>query len=690
MSGSPRRIGVIPFFLFLGFFVVLIPSWGLNAETNLPASLPEGSALVLPKPSHHVALRPDVRDQHPRIFFNAEKRDALRKKMADPRLASDWNRFLDLAKKFAAQKPPENPPNTEDPFRDFGNRLPILSFAYLMTGEAEFLSAAREWMKALIRYPSWAGDKDLGAGHVCFGMALAYDWLYQDLTVAEREAIQASLLQHGRILLERSTGPGNIGTWWGWAYFQNHSWINHTGIAAIAMALYELRPEEMQGWLDYTRTQFQTTYKNFGIDGSNFEGPLYSIYGAEWLLNYIQALESISGEDLTDMVYLNRLGAFMRDTTMPDYRNVANFGDCGPLGRGGLGDSIYMRMAGIYGDGSLEDFRQNRLKAFGPKVSIPSVFDLISCQVDLPPAEEKDVPLVGLYPDRGLVVFRTGWNPDAAVVTFLCGPPGGLNAMKNWFSFPSGSSSFSHANPDANTFLFWADHEWKIGDPAGYNWDKKTRYENTWTVGGKGQRGGEGNWFASTSYLGDIPQAHLVTVATSAEADYVVGEAAPAYEPECGLIEYRRHLLFVKNDSPFLVIFDRLATRDDQSWIAYLHAYRPFEAVTSRSFEIPGRTTTYGTVLGPDTSALESEALSVTLPGKKVVQRGYELEIQPQSAGKSTWLVTVIGMQKSPVHLIRPGLHPVVEVGNDRIEWTEKDEVLLNGNPLSGNLLPSE
>lgn len=643
--------------------------------------------LVLPKPTHHVTIREELIGHHPRIFFDAEKRDALRKKMADPRLAFDRNRFLDLARKFAAQKPPTNPPNTEDPFRDFGNRLPILAFAYLMTGDADFLRAAREWITALNGYPSWAGDKDLGAGHVSFGMALAYDWLYHDLTPTEREAIQASLYRHGKILLERSTGPDTIGTWWGWAYFQNHSWINHTGIAAIAMALYESRPEEMQAWLDYTRTQFQTTYKNFGIDGSNFEGPLYAIYGAEWLLHYIQALQSVSGEDLTDMAFLKQMGTFMRDTTMPDFRNVANFGDCGPLGRGGLGDSIYLRLAGLYGDRSLEAFRQKRLEALGPDNSVPSVFDLISSQPELTPSDWKNVPLVGLYPDRGLVIFRTGWTPDAAVVTFLCGPPGGKNAMKNWFSFPKGSASFSHANPDANTFLFWADEEWKIGDPAGYNWDKKTRYENTWTVDGKGQRGGEGNWFTSTSYLGDIPQAHLVTVATSTEADYVVGEAASAYEPECELTEYRRHLLFVKNESPYLVIFDRLAARKEQPWATYLHAYNPFDAVTARSFEIPGRTKTYGTVLGPGTMTLESGPLSVTIPGKKVVERGYEMEIKPESTDQSTWLVTVIGMQKAPVRVIRPGPHPVVEVGSDRIEWAEDDSVSLNGKALSGNLL---
>ncbi len=73
--------------------------------------------------------------------------------------------------------------------------------------------------------------------------------------------------------------------------------------------------------------------------------------------------------------------------------------------------------------------------------------------------------------------------------------------------------------------------------------------------------------------MGRPDQAHLARVATSLQADYIVGEAAPAYYDEVGLTQFTRHLLFVKGPKPYTVAFDQLAAKSPQTWTSYLHTF---------------------------------------------------------------------------------------------------------------------
>jgi len=661
--------------------------------------------LTLPQPTRTVKIRPELMGVHPRIYLTAADLPAFREKLKEPSVAVMWASFLSLENAVAAEEPPRNPPNTEDPFRSFGERLPNLAFAYLVTRDPKYLAGARNWINAVERYPSWAGDRDLAAGHISYGLALAYDWLYHDLDADERKRIENTLERHVHILLERSMTPGR----WGRSYYQNHFWINHTGVAVAAMALYETDPREKQAWLDYTRSLFDVTYHHFGPDGANYEGSAYVGYGTMWMLYYIDALRSISGESLYDMPYLHGVTRFLMDTMVNNWKTRINFGDCNPIG-GVTEEPILPRLASEYRDGHAEWLRRANRAALGsypPAGEYHSALAILWYDPTVRPEPPTDLPTTGVYADYGYVVFRTGWYPDAAVVALHCGPPGGLAAMRDWLKLRQPAADFGHSHPDTNSFIFYSDHQWRIGNPGQYTHDKETHNENTWVVGGEGQRG-RAEWFDGTSYtgLGPAQQPHLVRVASSPEADYVIGEAGPAYPAESGVSSYARHLLFVKAEHPYVVVYDRLESKQPQIWTSFLHTYGslsvdgqnfsaqganpehpPFSRLPSDDFT--GLTASFGSVVGPAPVSLSAGPLMVKRhPDSKIAQRGFELTAAtPQT--RSTWLITVVGDVARPMKLIDSDADaPAVALGSDEIRWRKDGGVSLNQREITGNLLP--
>ena len=642
--------------------------------------------VVLPALTEKVVFRKELLAKHPRIYIDAAGVEAFRRKMDAPAMAPLMSSFLAQADEIAAETPPVEKPGNSWALCKIGYRLEKIAFAYLATRKPQYLEGSRKWLHAVLNYP----DTDKGTSELTYGMALAYDWLYNDLSPDERRQLETALLRNGRLTLETSAkAPNNYP---GGACFMSYSVLLHTAISTVAMALYDKDPEDMQGWLDYTRSRFQPTYLHLPKDGGYHEGAPHLTFAASACLRYIESLRSISGEDLGDMPYLQDLTKRILDImVMPDGRNLANFGDCDVLG-GPPDDEIYAWLCSHNKDGHAEWLRQKLRQQFAPAPPISAPFALIWFDPSIASKTPDDLPTVGLYEDLGEVAFRSSWKDDAAVVVFRCGPPGGHYIAKHRGNYPGCAYSGIHYNPDANTFLFWSDKQWRIGDPGGYTLDKQTHTENVWMVGGKGQQGGDSKWFDPKSYfIPGIAQPHLVRVASSPTADYVIGEAAPAYEAGCKLTEFKRHLLFVKGDKPYVVVYDRLRAGEPTSWASYLHTFGKIDVADNNSFSatdspLPG--VTHGVVLGPAGVTLDALPLSViAFAGNKPVDRGFELVARPSGTSESTWLVTVIGVEKSEVSLGGSDRAPSINIRKDQIAWAADGNVSLNGKTIQGNLL---
>lgn len=623
-----------------------------------------------------VAITPELAETHPRLLMNRSGLENFRQKIKDPAVAPLWQRFLAFAEPKLGERPPNEPRQAEDPFRGYGSRLPVTALAYLGTGDKRYLDSTREWLDALCGYGEWAGNTDLAAGHICFGMAVAYDWLYDELTPEERTKIEDALFRHGRILYVWS--EANQGRWWSSAWWQNHSWINHTGMAAAGGALLSRHPQEALRWIERARGCFQYTYDYFAHDGSNYEGVGYARYGTEWMVLYAELMKGLTGEDLYQMPYLKNVARFLLYTLLPDGVSVVNFADA-PTGNRDPRSFVW-RLASEYKDGYAQ-WLGNRLLA-APEGTVTSAFEVLWYDPSVKPLAPDSLPTAAFFSDLGLAVFRDNWKDSGSVVSVKCGPPAGFLALNGVNTLSVAAATLGHAHPDANSFSWWAQGGWRIGDPAGFTRYKVTHNENVWMVGHYGQRG-EAEWLDASSYLGDVPQPRVVRLASSPQADYFLGEAAPAYAWDANLKAFRRHLVFIKGESPYLVCLDQLESADPHVWSSLLHAESPFTVSPRNVFQTLGKYPVWGAVVAPGDVTLTPGVLKVAgQKSKDLEQKGYELLVRPDGRARQIWQVTILALDEKPVRVTRRGPWPELAVGEDTISFDEDGSVSVNARPL--------
>ncbi len=133
-------------------------------------------------------------------------------------------------------------------FYDAGHAIndivPVLAMAYVLTGEQKYAQRAREWLLYYAGWQQWnvkTAPADNQSAHSYLGLAIGYDWLYEQLTPAEREMVLDALRRLGEAFEKYRGGladlplPGNRGS-----IANNHTWVSHAapGLGALAQ-LYE-------------------------------------------------------------------------------------------------------------------------------------------------------------------------------------------------------------------------------------------------------------------------------------------------------------------------------------------------------------------------------------------------------------------------------------------------------------------
>jgi len=204
--------------------------------------------------------------QHPYLFFDRDGAERLREMAA----TEPWSQAAELIIRSAegaisADIPPEpdegpDQPRDEDgnytayylrihyEFYDAGHAIneivPTLAMAWVLTGEQRFADRAREWMLHYAGWKQWSVKSALAdnqSAHSYLGLAIGYDWLYDELSDAERATILGALGRLGETFQTHRGGLADqplAGRRGGIA--NNHTWVSHSAPALGALAqLYE-------------------------------------------------------------------------------------------------------------------------------------------------------------------------------------------------------------------------------------------------------------------------------------------------------------------------------------------------------------------------------------------------------------------------------------------------------------------
>lgn len=381
--------------------------------------------------------------------------------------AKQYQRLLAEADRVAALDLPREHPKASTTY--MGIAMVNLSLAYLLSGEEKYLAGAKRFMATVLGYEKWGNayyvNVDLSATWILFGLSLGYDWLKPWLSQVERRRVAEKLAHHAQVVYDyrRET----YGHGWSTNFFQNHNWINMTGLAAAG---YALRGENdmAQTFIREAREDFERVFSLMAEDGSNYEGCSYWRYGGMWLFVAAHLWKVQEGIDyFKTCPYLQNTFYYRLYQSTGDFECQLNFGDCHDH-HSSHAPCVYYKTAAEYRDGHaqrlanlvLDEFLEAEATKSGvvPGILPEAAFEFLWYDPTVEERDFDDLPLTRYFPDLGLLSIRSGWNRAARVLSIKCSPPGGWRQWEKGWEIAQAEGiqplSLSHHHPDNLAYIF--------------------------------------------------------------------------------------------------------------------------------------------------------------------------------------------------------------------------------------------
>jgi len=548
--------------------VILAVALGLVLTVFPAAALGEWPDLRLRNPEDQRALAPKLQlipRTHPRIFIRSEADlEPVRKRIRNnPQVAqayqyllkwarSDhyyenlWVTPLQLQAAVVAYRLEKKDPKIKE------HCLQIMDFLVKTDGD------------------SWTWPR------IAKGLAMAYDWLYEDLTPAQRRKYGERALYAAKQC---------YGTW-RHSDFNNHLYLEYGPILYVGVALYGDGFDEKavrQVALDGLELLFKHyipahEYVNRG-DGGWHESMSYSAFFTYEFAQIVELWASASGEDLWKDFNGLRGEAYYQVYNLRPFDHhrvhVADLGGPDPVDWQIL--AYLPLMARRYRDGLARYWSdwlltESRRKAReGDKYALDGYRFwpyVLWYDPEVPVVKPAELPLAHIFRGYGWVSMRSGWTKDATFALFICSP--------TWYG--------GHQHCDNNSFII---HKYAplaldtgVYDTAkGHraNYFARTIAHNTITIFDPAEKFTGGDWGGRPDvpvtndggqvYMGGpdlvsqvgpgtpYDRAEILAYELTDTYTYAAGDATRSYSPH-KVREFVRAFLHLRPD--IFVVFDRV------------------------------------------------------------------------------------------------------------------------------------
>ena len=209
--------------------------------------------------------------------------------------------------------------------REFLRRIFFLSYAYRMTGEAQYAERAEKEMLAVAAFNDWNPSHYLDVAEMTTGMAIGYDWLYPSLSDASRKSIANAIIGLG---LTPSLDTVKCKSWLRGT--NNWNQVCNTGMTLGALAVYESDPSLANKIINRSINAIQLAMKEYAPDGAYQEGYGYWEYGTTYNTLFLTAIEKAFGQDfgLAKFKGFLQTSTYMLNMTGPKGESF-NYSDAG-------------------------------------------------------------------------------------------------------------------------------------------------------------------------------------------------------------------------------------------------------------------------------------------------------------------------------------------------------------------------
>jgi hypothetical protein len=590
------------------------------------------SAAVVVPPAQDL---PPFPPQHPRLFLDAAAWEKLQTALAGPR-HGEQKAFLKQVDAVLALRVPEGSAADGSDLRQAGNHLATLAFAWRLTGEERYLSAASAWATMICQRSLWGTDpltkqpaeKGLLFGHLLLGLAMVHDYAGERLPPEVNILVLDTLRKRGGSAARALAR----GTWdEGHALLSNHTWVYATGVMAAGLALVDEDPEVVKGWVAQAVAILAASDALLAPDGSIQEGPGYWQYGVEYLVKLTELAKAV-GITVHQGPWWQHAADYPLYLSLPHeaWTPTSSLVDLSDAARGNwYGPDYLLRWFARRNQDRSAQWLADATEAAG--ITTPSApwLGLLSRDPSVPSVAPVSRPTLHHFTDLGLVSARSDWSGRAALVVAKTGQSLGDHALTvhpDWVD----KGEMYHVHRDANDFSLFGAGAWLLRNP-GYG-RREARLHNTLTVDGQGQLGDPGQPEAWPLVL-DHPGLGVEQVTAGATVDRIVLQAAGAYAPALGIRTFRRELIFFKPSA--LVVVDDIAADQPQTFELWFHPEHPLAPVGPGRLESNGPLATLRMdLLDPATAVA---CLRQKLAGRHFAAQEQELPAVKVSRRAATW-----------------------------------------------------
>jgi hypothetical protein len=396
---------------------------------------------------------------HPRLFFDGPAETHGLLKNLSPAKAAIWKGVLQATSSQVDAATG----------RQFGRTLAATALVYGIGGDKAYLQGARAGLvRGVAEEALWEGER-LNRAEMLYGIAVAYDCVYNDLSDDERAGVRRRLV--GEL-------PKALDGAWTIRPLSNQTWVS---CAALACAAYALRGEDpaAERWTRYAIERLEEHVMLRATDGTpSNEGMQYGAYEGIWPLIHRSVVERgepsrprvLSRDDTSE--YTASYGRFWMHADVPGHRWWLDYGDSHTRRSPEHAVSqalahyaaLYQRQGKPMEAGLTEWLRQRRLEQNGD-FEAWTAFHFLWYQDGIAPiSPQGKVPRYGHFRDYELHIFRDSWeDPQASWFAFKCSPQ---PSHTFWKVDPQGArwESTGHGHPDTGHFSLVSEGQWFAAD----------------------------------------------------------------------------------------------------------------------------------------------------------------------------------------------------------------------------------
>jgi hypothetical protein len=265
---------------------------------------------------------PGAASRHPSVLFTSADVAGIRARAAHPTLAPVAARLFARAETLLKAAPilvsttgrgePDPPGYIKglDAARRLQGRVLTYAMAFVLNGDTRYRNAAvAELDRAISQWPIWVDTAhtppyDLMAGEISLTFGLAWDWLYDALSPAERDRLREGVERRAMAPYLAATMTAKPMSW----YSANHNWnpVCNGGAAVLALALGS-ESALSADVLRLAAAGMNAYWNHLGDDGGWDEGTGYWTYGHRYAFMAADALRRAGYRE--GATYLDRPGA---------------------------------------------------------------------------------------------------------------------------------------------------------------------------------------------------------------------------------------------------------------------------------------------------------------------------------------------------------------------------------------------